>query len=161
MVNCLYIARGLPGSGKTTAIHNHMMFIHDEAGKDNKLYPSMAWCEADYFHGTPYNWKQENQQKAHEFCRLTTQAHINNGVNHVFVGNTNIKKKDYQPYIDMALQADYNIYFIMPDTVWGWDVDECFRRNVHKVPKETIQRMKDQFEKDDRYGIIGVRTIKV
>jgi len=158
MVNTLYITRGLPGSGKSTAINSMMAKVLEpwEDMNTTTFPPSMAWCEADYYHGTPYNWKQENQSAAHLFCRLTIQAHINNKVNHVFVGNTNIKQKDYQNYIDYAIANGYDVKFLMPNTPWAMDVDECFARNVHKVPKETIQRMKDSFEPDDRYPTVKV-----
>lgn len=159
IINTLYITRGLPGSGKSTAIQNMMAKLLEpwENPELTTFPPSMAWCEADYYHGTPYNWKAENQADAHLFCRLTIKAHLNNKVNYVFVGNTNIKKKDYQPYIDIALDANYSVVFLTPSTPWAMDVDECFRRNVHKVPRETIQRMKDSYEEDMRYPIIYVK----
>ena len=155
MSNTLYIARGLPGSGKTTAIQNKMAALCTFDGTEEDFLawqaPTLAWCEADYFHGYPYNWKQENQANAHLFCSLSIEAHMKNNVNHVFVGNTNIKKRDYEKYINLASDYKYAVVFLVPNTPWAMDVDECLRRNVHKVPRETIQRMKDQFEEDLRY----------
>jgi len=156
MVNTLYITRGLPGSGKSSAITKHIALMAVAKYGDGCPFPTFKYFEADYYHGSPYNWKQENQSAAHLYCRLSVQAAINNGIEEVYVGNTNIKQKDYQNYIDYATANGYDVKFLMPDTPWAMDVDECFARNVHKVPKETIQRMKDSFEPDYRYPVVKV-----
>ena len=140
MTNKLYIMRGLPGSGKSTQA---MLRI-------NMAWGTICYCSADLFHTNietdEYNWKPENVHYAHQWCQLEARSAMNQGFDAIIVDNTNIKKKDYQYYLDIAKQYDYEVEYLVSDTEWAWDVEECFKRNTHNVPLDVIQRMKDSYE---------------
>ena len=64
----------------------------------------------------------------------------------VVVDNTNIEAWECNPYVIMAQEFGYRVEFVRSNTVWRNDVEECFKRNIHKVPKEVIQSMKDRMQ---------------
>lgn len=47
---------------------------------------------------------------------------------------------------NQALENNYEVIFREPDTRWKFNVQELARRNIHGVPKEKIQRMKERYE---------------
>jgi hypothetical protein len=51
-----------------------------------------------------------------------------------------------KPYIDLALQYEYEIDFVEPDTKWRYDVEECFHRNTHGVPYSTMLKMYNNWD---------------
>ena len=121
----LYIIRGLPGSGKTTLAHT----IAD----DNV-------CEADdYFINMDgeYMYNPANVPVAHRCChrkceRLMAQKEIT-----VAVSNTFTRHIEYESYLELADKYDYRVIKIICTGNF---------KNVHNVPEEVIQRMRDRFE---------------
>lgn len=135
----IIILRGIPSSGKSTL-----------AKELSEKYDALI-CSADdfcYWWGKGiYYWTSGNVSFSHQECQNKFAACIKAGKN-VIVDNTNVKHKDMKYYLDLASfrakeLGDTEIYVLEPDTDWRYDVDECFRRNAHNVPKETIQRMLD------------------
>lgn len=148
----LVIARGLPGSGKSTAIETHgaLQDWHDWTGN-----PPMNWlASADDYWGYPYKFEPALLKEAHQYCQLTAKVGMRWQAMWVYVDNTNIRRKDYQIYIDLAKEFGYYVKFLESITPWAWDVDECFKRCVHNVPKEKIQQMKDNWEIDLEFETI-------
>jgi len=152
MVKNLIIVRGLPGSGKSTAAETHSAIYVERHFLDwtGQFQPSW-YASADEYWGTPYNFVPEKLSEAHLYCRLSTLVGMKHQAENVYVDNTNIKKKDYQVYLDLAAEHGYTCQFLESGTPWAWDVDECTKRNIHKVPREVIQRMKDNYEVDERF----------
>jgi len=149
MTKTLIIARGWPGSGKSTAVETHGATCVDHLSFTGRLL--FAICSADQYWGYPYKFEPEKLSEAHLYCRLNALVAMKHQAEFIYIDNTNIKKKDYQVYIDLAKEHGYTCQFLMADTPWMQDVDECFKRCVHGVPKEAIKRMKDSFEPDDRF----------
>uniref|UniRef100_A0A8C9UCF7 NEDD4 binding protein 2 like 1 n=1 Tax=Serinus canaria TaxID=9135 RepID=A0A8C9UCF7_SERCA len=71
---------------------------------------------------------------------------MKNGKSPVIIDNTNIHAWEMKPYVMMAHENRYEVTFQEPDTPWKFNVQELARRNIHHVPREKIQRMKDQYE---------------
>lgn len=144
----LIICRGLPGSGKSTTAKRLYERLMQEGF--NACTESADYFFQPFMGGYRYN--KDHVPEAHWYCKASVaKALAIDGYNIVIVDNTNIKQEHYQYYIDLAKKYDYDVEFLIPNTMWAWDVDECFKRNTHGVPKETIQRMKDQYEPDNRY----------
>jgi hypothetical protein len=137
-MNQVVILRSLPGGGKTSLIP----FIEKEYG-----VPAFI-CSADHFHyfgkeHTPenYNFSLENLSIAHKTCKNKFLEALNYNEPLVIVDNTNIKFDEYNWYFQEAIRKNYNVIFYTIKC----SVEESFNSNVHKVPLEVIQRMKETF----------------
>lgn len=123
----LVLIRGIPGSGKSTMAR--------------LKYPNHILVEADMyftdFYGN-YNYDQSKIRDAHEWCQKATKAYLKKGYN-VVVANTFIKKWETQPYIKMAKT------FGIPMKI---EVAKGNYESIHNVPKDVIERMKENFENE-------------
>ena len=121
----LVLIRGLPGSGKSTYAKKIGCF-HVEA--------DMYHCkDGDYvFDGT-------RARLAHNWCQKAAMFAMEQGMD-VAVSNTFTQKWEIQPYIDFANKTGHKVRIIRMTKEYG---------TVHGVPLETVQRMRDRFEKID------------
>ncbi len=128
---------GAPGSGKST--------LSRSLAKDNNA----VICSADDFHvwwgNGVYDWSASRQKYAHDFCKYLFLQAVSLGKN-VIVDNTNTKLSDMRPYINISKENGYQLIFIEPETSWRYNAEECFKKNTHNVPLETIQRMITQIK---------------
>lgn len=137
------VLRGCPSAGKSTKARQ----IVSEATKNGQA--SLICSTDDFFveHGNGvYKFEATLLGKAHnqnykKFCKA-----IDDEVEIVIVDNTNIRVKDFKPYVIYANNAGYEIVLIEPTTEWAWDADECFKRSTHNVPRATIERMINQYQ---------------
>jgi len=61
------------------------------------------------------------------------------GSSTIVIDNTNIKTRDYRKYVEEAQQYGYTVF------------QKTFKsqfKNVHSVPDDVVQRMKDSFQDD-------------
>lgn len=133
----MYIMRGLPGSGKSTR------------AKQIAQDTNAVICSADDFFlndAGEYVFDAANLHKAHLTCQKKADVAVYEGKN-VVIDNTNIKLRDMKFYVDLAKQNNIEIEYVEPTTSWAWNVEECFVRNTHKVPKDVISRMKSTYQK--------------
>ena len=124
MNNNLVIVRGVPGSGKTSfAKTNFGLHI---------------LCEADQYFERDGQYKFDFKQlrNAHEYCQERARIWLEGGSD-VVVCNTFTRLWEMKPYLDMAklYRANLRVYRAMGE----WD-------NVHGVPKETVDKMRERFE---------------
>ena len=146
----LIIARGLPGSGKSTACWNYC-----EIEQPAKFVMLSTDTFFTCVYTGVYKWVPHLLSEAHEWNKLCCLRTLHTGgYPLVFIDNTNIKRSHYQVYIDLAKTYGYSVGLLESSTPWAWDVDECFKRNAHGVPRGTISRMKAQYEQDDRFETV-------
>ena len=135
-MNTCIILRGLPGSGKSTI------------AKLIASIPDFIVCSADdYFIDKAtgvYKFDASLLGKAHDgcyrkFCEITTEGKYN-----VIVDNTNTRRSEFMRYEDMANLAKYQVHIIRVET--HLKDQELAARNVHKVPMETITRMRERLK---------------
>lgn len=127
MAKTVYILRGLPGSGKSTW-----------ADKDSK---ATIVCSADdYFVNKStrkYEFDPSKIEEAHKACLYGFINAVNVDVEEICVDNTNIHAWEISPYMAYAKLHDYKVIIIN----FPCDPMVAYKRNVHNVPLETIERM--------------------
>ena len=131
MEKILYIVRGIPGSGKST-------FAKTLGG---------THIEADqYFVDVDgnYNFDGGKIKLAHEYCRAQTEAWMRTdgtqvNVDRIVVSNTFTQEWEMKHYFELAKEYGYKVFTIIVENRHGG-------KNVHEVPEDKIQMMKDRFE---------------
>jgi predicted kinase len=133
MAKTLYIMRGIPGSGKSTM-----------AKQIASLHNGLICSADDYFmHDGFYQFDQKQLGAAHLACYHKAKSAMETGIKCIIIDNTNTKKWQMQPYEIAAGQHGYTVRYIEMPMI---PVDEAFKRNVHHVPFEVIQRMISDYE---------------
>ena len=120
----LYIVRGLSGSGKTTLAHQLSPAVHsaDDWFTDE---------DGDYF------FNPAELANAHAECFSDVEFDMEADVPKIAVANTFSQAWEADPYFKVAKKYGYSVFVI-----------ECQNsfENVHEVPQETIDAMRDRWE---------------
>ncbi|KAF2366063.1 Smr domain [Trinorchestia longiramus] len=134
----MVIMRGLPGSGKSTLARK----IINGRG--------MILSADDYFMTASghYNYNPDKISDAHQYTQNKARKCIADHVNPIVIDNTNLQKWEMRPYVIMAVQCNYKVEFIEPDTSWRYDCKQLARKTKHNVPMEKIEAMLDRFERN-------------
>lgn len=169
----LVIMRGLPGSGKSTlakkilsnedgAYYNSFYMSTDLLFHTNGIYAcAMELSKLDEFTKKPYNFDFKKLGHYHtktfaDFCETAAMIYNHEMVAQIILDNTNTQYKEFSHYVVVAKKLGFEIVQKIPDTPWSFDVDECFVKNSHGVPKETLVKMKERFQDfDSIQSIIG------
>lgn len=154
--NKLYIASGLPGSGKSTLTKTiaskrcglTVVLSTDQIFMSPTLYPFIGKCgvvdgEAEYL------WTGEAIREAHHVNLAKCKVACLRKIPTIIIDNTNLGFNECKPYCELALANDYEVEFVEPNTPWKNDPEECFKRNTHDVPLEVIRRMASRYESLD------------
>jgi len=148
----IILNRGIPGSGKST--------LADKIFCELELDVKSLICSTDEYWIRPdgvYDWNPKLVKQAHEWNQELFNYCLISEFELVIVDNTNITWKEMKPYVKLALGRGYDIEFQEPDTPWMFDVDELFKRNIHSVPKETIQNMANRYiSQQELFDIIDI-----
>lgn len=121
----IYLFRGLPGSGKNTAAE--------------ELCPNVVSAD-DYFTDDmgEYNWNPKHIKKAHAQCQREAESFMK-AHQDVAVANTMTQDWEMKPYIDLAEQYGYTVFSFIVENRHGG-------QNIHDVPSESIDKMRDRFQ---------------
>lgn len=131
MKKTVYILRGCPGNGKST--------LAEELCASNN---SSVICSADdYFTDLDgnYNWVADQIGSAHKWCFNLFEENIKDETEIIVIANTNTRERDVNIYRNYAIENGYKV-FVMTVENWHNGV------NVHNVPLETIDKMKEQLK---------------
>ncbi|XP_051881471.1 NEDD4-binding protein 2-like 1 isoform X2 [Pristis pectinata] len=136
----LYLLRGLPGSGKSTLARN---LKHQFRG-------AVILSTDDYFirQDGSYLFEKYLLDEAHEWNHERAKSAMRQGKSPIIIDNTNIQAWEMKPYVVMAQENGYDVKFREPDTPWKFDIRKLTRINIHGVPRETIERMKERYERN-------------
>ena len=121
-VKCL-ILRGISGSGKTTLA---------------KCFPEYKHLEADmyFMKNGVYQFDGTKLGAAHGWCQSSVQKELSSG-GKVVVSNTFTTHREIKPYVEICKGLKVN-----------WMIIKCIGRyqNVHSVPDEVLQKMRDRWQ---------------
>lgn len=136
MSKVLYIVRGLPGSGKST-------FAEKLVGSDFLV------CEADkYFIDVvtgEYKFDASKIKDAHRYCYDLVETYMADSlVNDQFyreiaVSNTFTQEWEMKPYFELAEKYGYMTFTVVVENRHNG-------KNVHGVPEDKLEIMKNRFE---------------
>jgi len=127
MTKQVILMRAASGSGKSTWIKTHV--------------PQATVCSADlYFErsGT-YQFDSALLGKAHGSCRYAFEQALARGDDLIVVDNTNLIRKHYKEYVDLAKKAGYTVF------------QKCLKtqfQNTHGVPDDKVAQMRASFQED-------------
>lgn len=123
----LYLIRGLPGSGKST--------LAEEMSAAMKI-PIV--CADDYFmQDGEYRFNPTELPNAHMICQKVAKSILGIGRS-VIVANTSTTEKEVKTYADMAAENNAMFVSIIVE-------NRHSGVNVHNVPDEAINRMRQRF----------------
>jgi len=134
MNGVLFLVRGLPGSGKTSFA--------------SAIWNDYAVCEADKFFYDKegnYNFDPSKLKEAHTWCKNEVETrmidHQNNQQYYpeIAVSNTFTQEWEMEDYFKLADKYGYKVVSLILENRHG-------SKNVHGVPDEKLQIMKDRFE---------------
>lgn len=127
----LFLVRSPSGGGKTTL-----------AKKIQSENPGSVMVAADDFfeYNDDYHYKGELISIAHKYCVGVTFYNLVRG-NSVIVHNTFTETWQMEEYIQTAFKLKIPWEILEPNTKWKNDIDELEKRNVHRVPRSTIEKM--------------------
>ncbi|XP_067889606.1 NEDD4-binding protein 2-like 1 [Heterodontus francisci] len=136
----LYLLRGLPGSGKSTLARN----------LKHQFRRAVILSTDDYFirQDGSYLFEKYLLDEAHEWNHERAKSAMRQGKSPIIIDNTNIEAWEMTPYVKMARESGYEVKFREPDTPWKFDIRKLTRINTHGVPRETIERMKERYERN-------------
>lgn len=123
---CLFLFRGLPGSGKTTLAKMILDSANDMFAADDYFEKSGA-----------YVFNPALLPEAHEECRNNVENAMLNKRKRIVVHNTFSMRWEAEPYFALAKKHGYNVFVLECQNDYG---------NVHNVPKESIQKMIERWE---------------
>lgn len=137
----LFLIRGVSGSGKSTTAN-----LLSENGK----YPVLS---ADmYFEDENgnYNWEASKIKDAHAWCKSECEKHMNpfedfglelwkGSTDKIFVTNTFTQEWEMEDYFKLAEKYGYMVVTLICE-------NRHDGKNIHNVPDEKIQQMKERFQ---------------
>ena len=166
----MVIMRGIPGSGKSHAARKYLEDNSFRRINYNERRAYLAFSEryglilsTDDYWGEDYNFIPAKMKEAHEWNqnRADESALLEFGC--IVIDNTNTVAWEWEPYLHIAKNHDYDVTILYPDTPW-WnvaernmrignildsDVAEFENRNTHGVPEQIIRRMMERFQFTD------------
>lgn len=153
-LGCVYVLRGLPGSGKS-----HLTGMLQERLSSTA---SVKVCSADeYFlsaaekdveerpnDGGSYEYTSRKIHLAHSYCLDSFMEALNAGTRHVIVDNTHVQRWQYALYTKLASLCGYRcqvISLVCKDAEMARRLAE---RGQHSVPLPAVLRMNEIWEDD-------------
>ncbi len=129
MNKSLILVRGVPGCGKTT--FSYLI----ESFKDIVISTDMFFEDKD----GNYKYDADKIGEAHGWCLDHTELNMKEGINKIIINNTFTREYEMALYYDLAKKYEYQVFSVIVENRHGGV-------NVHGVPDNTVQAMKDRFE---------------
>ena len=136
----VFIARGIPGSGKTT-------FSKLIYSTYNMLFPDFtAYHAIDDLHTDEsgnFLWNEDLEEELYGLLFTNFKKSCDENKAFIVVDAMNLQKKDYSAYVNYAEMAGYRVATIVPPQPTA---KEAAKRNKHFVTEEQIEEMITRWE---------------
>lgn len=129
----LILLRGIPGSGKSTL--GEIILQTTQQQKPDVLSADNFFVDEN---GT-YNFDATKLKEAHNMCQQKCAERMRLEFSKIVVANTFTQEWEMLPYFEMAKRYNYRIHTLVVENRHG-------SKNVHNVPDDKLEQMKDQFE---------------
>lgn len=121
----LILVRGIPGSGKSTFA---------------KLLGGNHFESDMYFNKDgEYKFDPSKLKDAHEWCKDAVRTSMIWDIEKIVVSNTFSQDWEMQPYFELAKEYGYMVHVLIKE-------NRHEGKNVHNVPEEKLEQMKNRFE---------------
>lgn len=124
----LYLIRGLPGSGKSTLAKQLY---------ENGVVEDYVEADQHFISDGKYQFNASEIGLAHTFCQDKVKYSIRNERS-VAVSNTSTTEKEVETYRKIAEEFGAQFVSIIVENRHGG-------KNIHNVPEEKIQQMRNRF----------------
>ena len=129
----LILLRGLPGSGKSTLGNVILQLPNNNPQEVLSADDFFVNNEGEYiFDGTKL-------KEAHNYCQFRCSERMRQQIVRIVVANTFTEDWEMKPYFDMAERYNYRVHTLIVE-------NRHESENVHEVPEDKLQKMKDRFE---------------
>lgn len=124
----LFVVRGIPGAGKSTAAE----YLAEDK------YPVIS--ADDYFYNSEgkYIFDHIKLGAAHSQCKSRVEAKMLESIPKIFVANTFTTESEINTYKKLAENHNYLLISMIIENRHG-------NASVHNVPDDTLTKMKDRF----------------
>lgn len=140
----MVIMRGCPGSGKSYQATNILSRCYKNADVNEFIF------SADKFFTDKrtghYRYNRSKLTAAHRWTYDNVQKAVSKEVTPVIIDNTNSEAWEMESYAKLAVNYGYWIEIVEPLTEWAWNEIELFKKNVHRVPLDSIMSMLGKYE---------------
>ena len=103
-----------------------------------------------------YVFKPELLGNAHAWNQKRAMDAVNDRSNLIIIDNTNTMAWEMRPYVELAVNNNYKVHIMEPDTPWKFKPKVLAVKNTHKVPKQKIEIMLERYEKN-----ISIEKLKI
>ena len=129
----LILLRGLPGSGKSTLGNVILQLPNNNPQEVLSADDFFVNNEGEYiFDGTKL-------KEAHNYCQFRCSERMRQQIVRIVVANTFTEDWEMKPYFEMAERYNYRVHTLIVE-------NRHESENVHEVPEDKLQKMKDRFE---------------
>lgn len=134
-----YILQGPSGSGKST--------LAKELTKD-ALNPHICSADNFFMRNGKYEFNAKLLGQAHAWCRGNFHAALCLKADVIVVDNTNTQRREYQPYLDIAMDAGYDVELVKVGKLDEDNLKVYANRNKHGVPLDVIRKQAARIARD-------------
>ena len=129
----LILLRGLPGAGKTTLAKTILQLRESDE-------PEVLSAD-DFFinENGMYEFDFAKIKEAHQYCQFRCSERMRQQKAKIVVANTFTQEWEMKIYFEMAERYNYRVHTAIVE-------NRHESENIHDVPKDKLQQMKERFE---------------
>jgi len=129
----LILLRGVPGSGKTTLAN---VILQQPNNNPQEILSADDFFESD---NGEYNFDPTKLREAHNYCQFRCSERMRQQKARIVVANTFTQEWEMDEYFKMAERYNYRVHTLIVENRHG-------NENIHGVPENKLQQMKDRFQ---------------